>query len=268
MNTNKKNKTQGLRVGAWNKGLSWKTELRKQINEIEINIEKYNLHILGISEANLSKGADDAKVQIENYNFIADKGIDSNRENARVVVYIRQDVDYKLRKDLMKNTVPEVWIDVGRGPSKKTIGFIYREHTVWEEIGKNGNSSSLQEQKRRFSLWLNEKRLLWSKRTETLILGDFNIDWNRKADIAYTKIDMIEDIEESLEQSNFSQLITGDTWARGDQKSRIDLCFTNKPQNISTVNNKICGSSDHNIIFIELKDNQELENKKYSGRRA
>ena len=87
MNTNKKNKTQGLRVGAWNKGMSWKTELRKQINEIEINIEKYNLHILGISEANLSKEADDDKVQIENYNLIADKGIDSNRHKVGEICY-------------------------------------------------------------------------------------------------------------------------------------------------------------------------------------
>ena len=128
-------KENGLRIGCWNKGGALQP-LKEKVNEIEHLIKSNNFAILGITEANFYEEHDVNEVTIDGYNFVWDKGRNqSNRKNSRCVVYIRKDLSFKLRSDLMRESFPEVWIEAGE--AGKLSPFLYNlVEKGWKTIPK------------------------------------------------------------------------------------------------------------------------------------
>ena len=96
----------------------------------------YNLDIdcLGVTEANLRRGANLEDVDIKGYKLIWDEGRENPAKgNARVVVYIKEELSFDVMKKYMgDNIMPEVWIRLGHKGTKRTlIGMVYPEYTPW-----------------------------------------------------------------------------------------------------------------------------------------
>ena len=121
-------------------------------------LKKYDLDILSISEANVFKEDDLSDVKIGGYDLLCDNLLESGR--TRSAIYISQNLQYKLRNDLMDSNTPEVWIEVSMRKNKKgdpvIIGQFYREMAVVR--GKRGveGTSDPQKQKERLQDWIRK----------------------------------------------------------------------------------------------------------------
>lgn len=76
---------------------------------------------------------------------------------------------------------------------------------------------------------------------EILLVGDFNINWNNKADR--------KNLKSVTDHFNFTQLIDQPTRITNRSRTRIDLVFTNKPERIPKSHNLLTSLSVHNVIF-------------------
>ena len=107
---------------------------------------------------------DESAYLIQGYNVIRSSG-----DIARVIVYIKEDLQYKILSSL-NNDIAAIWLEVGKYRSKWTVCQYYREHRV---LGVQG-SESLDSQTRRFETFLST--IETREANNTIIMGDFNID--------------------------------------------------------------------------------------------
>ena len=97
------------------------------------------------------------------------------------------------------------------------------------------------------SFYVDLQNLLktFDSRTETVVYGDFNINWlDKKAKIKLKTI---------MAKFNFQQLVKTPTRITGTSKTLIDHLFTNRPERITKMFNLITGLSDHNMILAVRK---------------
>ena len=66
---------------------------------------------------------------------------------------------------------------------------------------------------------------------ETILVGDFNCDWDPEKNRISWQTDYLKDIANTYQ---FNQLITGHTRITDSSAQQIDLAFTNKPESIVT----------------------------------
>ena len=180
-----------LKIAAWNKGGA-SQDLWKKINEIEIMLHENNIDCLGVIEANLQTNAVMEKVAIKGYKIVCDMGRQHHvKKNSRVVAFVKEELSYDLVEKYMgDNLMPEIWIKLGhRGTKRTLVGFIYREHKPW----KLGDASVKSQESR-----LKTRREIWQGTTETYMLGDINIDWNKRGDVKYCNVKMLKNLEVEL----------------------------------------------------------------------
>ena len=142
----------GIKVGCWNKGGALQP-LQEKINEIEILLKTNRFGVLGILEANFFAENDKQDIEISGYRVFWDKGRENiRRKNSRCVLYIRNDLSYKLRGDLMKEDIPEIWIEIGEANKKRSLLCVYyREFSEWNQ---RETTEAMKIQKERFGEWL------------------------------------------------------------------------------------------------------------------
>ena len=235
----------GIKVGSWNKGGALQP-LQEKLNEIEYFMKDNNFSIFGISEANLFKETNNKDVQISGYTLFYDKGRENvTRKNSRCVVYIKNDLSFKLREDLMSEEIPEVWIEVGE-PKKKRVLIcqFYREFSNWNN---RTGTDSIKSQKERFEVWLDKVGLQLEGNRELWLLGDFNLDLARKDDVTYNRKAIAQLAHEELICKGMVQLITEVTHRQQNKGSTIDLLFTNEPRKVSN-SGVIATGSSHECI--------------------
>ena len=91
----------GLKIGFWNKGGALQP-LQEKINEIEYILKTNQFSIFGVVEANFFSNNNVEDIQISGFCVFWDKGRSNpQRNNASCVIFIREDLSYKLRLDLM-----------------------------------------------------------------------------------------------------------------------------------------------------------------------
>ena len=156
-----------IMIAYWNGGGSYlclSERGKEKLENIKLHLSEHKLDILGISEANLSSQVNSSLYHIEGYNTLIAPGNPS-----RIVVFIKDNLTYKLRKDL-NSDLAAIWFEVGKYKSKWLICQYYRQHKV---IGSNG-SETLTEQHIRFDKFLNTVSSV--PHTNSLLIGDFNIN--------------------------------------------------------------------------------------------
>ena len=133
----------GYKLAVWNcrKGLLGNNNFdSSKLTDIKMFIQKHNPHVLCIIESNIHSSHSrvqrrstfntnevKSKLKVEGYNIeLPDTWSDFGQ--ARILVYVREDINYK-RKLMQNNTdLPNVTLDIGLGREKKTIlNYFYRE---------------------------------------------------------------------------------------------------------------------------------------------
>ena len=91
----------------------------------------------------------------------------------------------------------------------------------------------------------------------SLVIGDFNIDYLKIGDQSYAKSPLYNVLEEVFIEKTFVQIVKQHTWERRHldsfKTSLLDHIYCNNIQKIESVINEkqVCG--DHNLIAIRLK---------------
>ena len=96
LNGNTKN---SLNVAHWNGGSSYLAKSSKgkeKMEHIKFLLNKYNIDVFGISEANLHNSVDEFEYKINNY-----KAFHQDHNISRIITYVKDDLDCKLEADLM-----------------------------------------------------------------------------------------------------------------------------------------------------------------------
>ena len=193
-----------LKLAAWNKGGS-NQELKKKRNEIEVLLQEQDIDCLGIMEANLRKGAEEAEVHIEGYKIVWDEGRENKvKQNSRVAMYIKDELSHEvIRKHMEGDLMPEIWVRLGhKGTSRTLIGMVYRKHTPWKTKEKSSKN-----QEERLKRWLEARRQIWTGNEEAYMTGDLNIDWMRQGDARYRNAKMLKNLCDELQNSGWAQLL-------------------------------------------------------------
>ena len=156
----------------WNKGPSI---LSNKLDDIKTVVEEYTPHVLGLSEANLRQGDSLEDVQLENYTLHTCPTMENpNHRVSRVVAYTHRSLIVRPRPDLMSPLVSAIWLEVGLpGKQKFLVCNAYREWGCPNQPDKT--SHSINQQKTRWTLFLDGWEAAIKEDKEILVLGDLNI---------------------------------------------------------------------------------------------
>ena len=172
-NGNGRERGNSLKFVHWNPGSAF---LQNKMDEIEALVELEQPNILGISEANFNLNTPEYEVLIPNYKLVLPNMSPSVNSVARTVLYVREDLQYKVRLDLMPVDSAVIWVEIsGIKGRKLLVGNVYREFT---HLGQGPASASHMDQKVRWGQITDCWRTAGKER-ETVVLGDMNLDFNK-----------------------------------------------------------------------------------------
>ena len=222
-----------------------------------------NLDCLRITEANLRK------VDIPGYKMVCDTGSENKvKKNSRVVVFIKEELSYKVvRKNIEGDLMPEVWLRIGhKGRKRMLVGFVHREHKPW-----NSTDASIKGQEERLRIWLETRRATWQGTDETYLLGDINLDWNKRGDRNYRNAKMLKKMEVELAEVGWSQLVKENTHYSNSNGNitewLIGHVWTNSPVHVLMCGQEVKQASDHQLIWYERSAKSLVEKVKRTEKR-
>ena len=156
--------------------------------------------------------------------------LDRNRYGGGVVLYIKNNIPYVERQDLVSDDLEMICIEVNRKHSKPfLIGTWYRPPSSDIDIFND------------FELFLFKCDI---EDKELILLGDLNCDFSKvPQDFCTRKLQTLC----SLYQ--LTQIINEPTRVTETTSSLIDVILTNTPENISTSGVLHIGVSDHSLVY-------------------
>ena len=239
-----------VKILHWNGGAKqWKNKLL----EIESLLVEMDPDLCFVSEANLWENTEAIDKEIPGYKLIVPNTMTS-LGHARLVLVVKQDIDVQIITDKIEKEAAMIWVKIGRNRNNKTlIGGIYRQHQLLGMADENlTRKQLLQRQEIRWSRIVRRWRTL-SRGTKCVVLGDLNLDYFKWSmpDQALEK--MVDEMKDQIETAGFLQLITSHTrtW-RLQADSLLDQVWSNCPERTVKIFNVSCGSSDHNVIGLEI----------------
>jgi len=194
------------------------------------------IDILTVSETHINGFNDNNDLyQIDGYNFIQ-----RNRKQGKgggVGIYLRDNLKWKRRFDLERDTVESIWIEINITKSKNfLLAVYYRPPNTSKFLPKN------------FKDTFNETLLsVTEEQREVVLMGDLNVNFLKKSDN--------NDIKELFSLYGFKQLIKKPTRISKDTKSLIDIIATNNQATITATNVFPMSIADHDMIGCVRKIN-------------
>ena len=131
----------GIKLAHWNLGSA---NLENKMCELEIAVKKVKPALLGVSEANLHQATDLSLVQLPGYTLLTANTLNNpNIQMSRVVMYLGEGLQGKLREDLMSDQFSSIWVELSVPGQSRTIlvSNIYRDHQ-WMNQGEDKSSKS------------------------------------------------------------------------------------------------------------------------------
>ncbi len=220
-----------IKIGTLNLclGLSNKKTLVKQL------ILDNNIDVLCMQETELDCNLDHDLMSFNKYRYETE----DNSIKSRVGCYINSSIDYTRRRDLEESDLHLVILDIKSHKNLRLIN-IYRPFNP-----RNGSSP-----REFFNMQLNIIRR--SCTSNTIILGDFNLDWNMKGKRDYAFGNYYADMDEAISGLNLIQMVDFPTWSRTINNvvklSTLDHIYSNKITDISSIEqiDPLCG--DHCVV--------------------
>ena len=154
----------------------------------------------------------------------------------------------------MDHRVASIWLKVSsKGKNTVHLGAIYCEHQ-WIRQEDPNLTGDIREQNFRWNLFINQREA--ASRSDTIVIGDFNLDMNKWSAPDSDHLIMTDMMKNRIETLGFTQVIEGDTrfWP-GTPSSLIDHCWQNCTERIMSVKNVEIAVSDHNLQEIQIRIN-------------
>ena len=224
--------------------------LRNKKEEVKQIIKENNIDILCIQETELDS---DFPVEILTFSGYALE-VEKNSSKIRSAIYIKDTISYKRRVDLEHENTHIVIIDINDRIKSRIIN-IYRAF----------NPPMGLTQKSLFTKQIETLRN--ASNSNTIIMGDFNLDYNKKNDVTYSHRNYFIELEPLLESFGLIQIINFDTWSRiilnQKKSSCIDHIYIRNPSLISNLNSLIPPFGDHLMVSFTIKTEFEPPIKTY-----
>ena len=255
------------KLALWNcrKGLLGDSNFdSNKLIEIKQFIQKHNPHTLCIIESNIHASYSrikrktsfntnevHSKLYIEGYKIeLPDTW--SHHGQARLLVYVRDDVNYKRQKMNNDTDLPNVTLEIGLGREKKTlINYFYREWTGGVS-GEKSQASQIDRILRQIQYW----RSLYSQNRDVLCMGDANLcalSWH-ETDFEASKKVLANCVQEHLLEESSYQIVQeytrAETTRNGISRSCIDHIYTNTPGKCDKPMVEAAGDSDHLAVIV------------------
>lgn len=197
------------------------------IDQLRILISDFEFDVLAINETKLDAIISDDLVRIKGYSI---ERKDRNKNGGGVSLYIRDNINYVIRSDLVPSNLELIAVEISKPNGKPfIISTWYRPPNSTIDI---------------FREFENFLINVDSEGKETLLAGDINCD------LAINTNDPISSPVKFLYESyQFSQLITENTRVTHQSSTLLDHFITNEPQNISASGVIEIGISDHYLIY-------------------
>ena len=241
-----------LKILSWNSG---HTFLVNQINEVKWLLQDETPHILFISESNLKRSHDRDQVEIEGYSLHTSKMIrNPDAQVSRIVAYVKDGIIVRRRDDLESEEVSAIWMEAGLHRERKyLVCGVYRE---WAHLKTDGclneNSGSLQEQERRWGIFLDSWEDALDETNDVSVLGDVNIDLGKVFQKRNHKCrKMADELMLRIIGRGVVQLVRENTrFVSNSEPSMLDHVYMTRPE-LGTHRVREWGTSDHRLL--ELK---------------
>jgi hypothetical protein len=210
--------------------------LPNKIDQARLWTKKLNPDIFIIQEAEITRTTDIKLLNIKSYSLHHTKANDNRK--ARLAVYIKEKLEAKVtiaeNAEMILIKAPEVVIFAIYRPFKHIISKSADNIAQLEFIETN-----------------------FAQDVGTIIIGDTNLDWNKRHNTGYAHYKALQTWLEHLNSLGFRQTIKEPTWSRtvkGDLKTSIldHIYVTNIESFIVKVEDLLI--SDHQAIEISLPD--------------
>ena len=261
------NRNKGYNLGLWNcrRGLTdGDGEASYKMSEVKVFIQKKNLHMLCLVEADLHSEISRLRrrrplttkditnqLNIPGYNIYLPLSWKKHGQ-ARILVYAKEELKVKERiLGTQLSDLPMLSFEIGLGLEKKTVvNFFYREFTS----GVSGLSDT-QSQSERLTRMIQHWRSLAAIKKDMVCLGDANLCAKKWHDENYYLKEHAETVQTFLMETSSTQLVkeyTRSELVQGGELSRscIDHCYGNAPERMSVPEILSVGDSDHLGIAI------------------
>ncbi len=147
----------------------------------------------------------DHEISIRGYDIIRK---DRNRNGGGVAIYIRSVINYKERHDLQDDNRGTITVEISKPQSKPFL------INTW--CRPPGVPSAV------FANFGECVKKMDVENKETILVGDFNCDWDPEKNRISWQTDYLKDIANTYQ---FKQLITGHTRITDSSRTLIDLAF-------------------------------------------
>ena len=171
-----------------------------------------------------------------------------NKNKVRTGIYIKDTLSYTRRRDLEKEDSHIIIIDLNDRKRTRIIN-IYRAFTPPQGLT----------QKTFFEYQLSILNL--ASNSNTIIVGDLNLDYNRKHDVTYSHYNYFTAMETLIEKFNLILIVNFDTWSRtilNEVKSScIDHVYVNNPTSVKNLKYIIPPFGDHHLVTFTINYDAE-----------
>jgi hypothetical protein len=204
--------------------------------ELLLLIHEKKPKLLFLTETRVTSDINDCEIQIDGYTCIRCNS--SSRYTGGVIIYIMKRISFKIISCIGQTDHNYLLcINIIRGFKTGYYSVVY-----------HSPSSSHRDFLDYMNMWC-ENNLNVSKLN--IIIGDFNIDISKKETYSERLLQMID-------LFGLKQYVNSYTRVEKDHKSIIDLVISNEP-NLNVVVNNYNNISDHNTIYIDVKNKRNNE---------
>ena len=188
---------------------------------------------------------------------------------SRVLCYKHQSLVGTEREDLMSDQFSSIWMEIGLPRKKKfLVCQLYRE---WRYLGQQDGgefSHSIQEQLRRWIIFLDQWEQALTSGKEVIVLGDCNLDF-LKFDRSGQLQPLVDTMFERIYPHGVVQCVKEATrsWP-GQVSSGLDHIYTSAPEKLSPSLLRYIGSSDHRLIIATRYAKNIRKNIRYCKKRS
>ena len=175
-------------------------------------------------------------------------------KHARLVLLARDDLLISILTEKTDKEAAMIWVKVGTQKENSIlIGGIYRQHKLLSTEHRDVTRQQLLlEQERRWEKIIRKWKTI-SRNVNCVVIGDLNLDHLRWSSPEQHLERMVDQVKDNIETCGFLQLITGHTRVWQQQAdSLLDHVWSNCPARILRTWNDTRGSSDHNVIGVEV----------------
>lgn len=242
--------------------------LKNKLEEIEVTLKQFKPCVFMLTEANLFSNVNTEEVRIEGYTLVCPKMLNNTTlQQARVVMYVKETLNFKVRLDLMSDWVSSIWIET-RGPGGKStlICATYREHQYLHQLSDESRSD--RDQLDRWDVLINQWKSALSGNKHCVLMGDVNLDYTRWDSSDYLHQKMIDSVKDNIVTLGATQSVDKVTRSsRTGRDSLLDHAWTNCPEYVSKVLVTDKSTSDHRLVILELSGTSQVSGDKYTRKR-